>query len=121
MRYSVWLFTRPLSGALGFSSFADTSEGKEYLRHWGVLVSEMTIVDAKAILARSPRYSLSDNMELGTMYELFREKKNLNNVRIHRPFNFPIIREQWRRFATEYVGETEKTHETIELEGIQDH
>src|SRR5947207_3388981 len=113
MRYSIWLFTRPLSGALAFSSFTDTSEAKDYLRHWGVLVTEMSIVDTKAILQRSPRYGLSDNMELGTMYELFRERKKLNNVRIHRPFNFPIIREQWRWFSAEYVGQTEKTHEAI--------
>ena len=47
---SVWLFTRPLSYVTHFSSSEATSEGRDHLCHWGVLVTELTMVDISPIL-----------------------------------------------------------------------
>src|SRR5271169_597673 len=50
MVHTVWLFTRPLSF---FPPFGITSEGKPALRHWGVLVSELTLLDVQVIMQRT--------------------------------------------------------------------
>ena len=50
---SVWLFTRPLSLAMGFPPLAVMSDGKDHLRHWGILVNNLSVVDTQAILSRT--------------------------------------------------------------------
>ena len=70
MKYSVWLFTRPTSHAMSFPFIAASSDGMDYLCHWGVLVNEMNIVDVEVITARVRKYGANDNTELGIMYEL---------------------------------------------------
>jgi hypothetical protein len=92
------------------------SNGKPHLRHWGVLVSDMTMVDARAILFRKTEYGANDETELGTMYELFRDE-DYNNVKITRPFEMATIREEWSMVDFQLVGETQLTHELIKQEG----
>jgi hypothetical protein len=60
MNYSVWLFTKPLRAADSFPLFALTSDGKAYLCHWGVLISEMSVIDARAILLRTTEYGAKE-------------------------------------------------------------
>src|ERR1700728_3138042 len=94
-KYSVWIFTRPLSYATHFTPFALTSDGRDYLRHWGVLISEMTLLDAQVILFRKTEYRGNGGTELGTMYELLRDENNHNNVKITRPFELATIEKEW--------------------------
>jgi hypothetical protein len=117
-KYSVWIFTRPLSYATHFTPLAITSDGRDYLRHWGVLISAMTPIDAKVILFRDTEYGGNDRTELGTMYELFRDKDDKNNVKVTRPFGMAIIEKEWWMVDFQYVGETEMTHALITSEGI---
>src|ERR1700738_3756921 len=118
MKYSVWLFTRPLSYASYFSSLEDTSEGKDQLRHWGILVTDtMSRIDVQTL--RVEYGAVDGTTELGAFYELFREPNNLNNVKITRPLTLSTINREWRNRAVEFVGETDKTHEEIRLEGTQ--
>jgi hypothetical protein len=117
MKYSVWLFTRPLSWAMFAPSLAQTSAGKNHLRHWGILISKMTSMDAKAFLQRTTDYGGNDNTDLGVMYELFRDINNKNNVNIVRPFQITTIRKDWRMFSCEYIGQTDMSHTKIKQEG----
>jgi hypothetical protein len=118
MKYSVWLFTRPLSYASFFPPLAQTSSGKDHLRHWGVLVSEMTLIDAQVFLQRTTAYGGNDTTDLGVMYELFRDGNNKNNVNITRPFRMASIRKDWGTFSCEYIGQTSMTHIQIKREGM---
>lgn len=113
MTYTVWLFTRPLSF---FPPFGIASDGKPALRHWGVLVSELTVLNVQVITQRTRGYS-DDDTSLGTMYELFREE-GYGNVNILRSFGIATIRRDWRAFSTQHVGTTEMTFEMIDLEGM---
>lgn len=116
MKYTVWLFTRPLSYATLFPPLAVISNGKEHFCHWGVLVSDMTLLDGQAILLRKIEYGGNDKTDLGTMYDLFREKDGHINVNINRPFTMAIIKREWRWLSVQYVGETHMTYEMIKDE-----
>jgi hypothetical protein len=117
MKYSVWLFTRPLSYARFFPPLAQTSAGKDHLRHWGILVSDMTLLDAQVLLARATPYGGNDSTDLGVMYELFRDINNKNNVNITSPFRVLSIRKDWGMFSCQYIGQTDMTHARIKREG----
>jgi hypothetical protein len=119
MKYSVWLFTRPLSYSAIFPPLAKTSDGKEYFRHWAILVSEMTLIDAQVILERTTQYGGDEDTNIGTMYELFRDERDRNNVNVTRPFKTSTLRRRWQTFSVQYVGETEMNHKMIEREGIR--
>jgi hypothetical protein len=121
MKYSVWLFTRPLPIATFFPPLAQTSAGKDHLRHWGILISEMTLMDAQVYFQRTTDYGGNDNTDLGVMYELFRDTNNKNNVNITRPFRIMTIRKDWRMFSCEYIGQTNMTHAKIKKEGRSIH
>jgi hypothetical protein len=112
MAYTVWLFTRPLSF---FPSFGITSDGKPALRHWGVLISELTLLDVQVIMQRT-RGSLEEDTTLGTMYELFPEE-GYGNVHIIRPFGILRIRNEWHSFSAQYIGTTLITLQMIDHEG----
>jgi hypothetical protein len=100
-----------------FASFISTLDhGKPHLNHWGVLVSDLSVVDAQAIMLRT-RASSEAIIELGTMYELFREEDGRNNVSITRPVTVEKIHEEWPAFSANYIGETEIPYETITSEG----
>lgn len=112
MVYTVWLFTRPLSL---FPQFGITTDGKPALRHWGVLISELTLLDVQVIMQRT-RGSLEEDTTLGTMYELFQEE-GYGNVNIIRPFGISIIRKEWHSFSSQYIGTTDMTLQMIDHEG----
>lgn len=46
MTYSVFVFTKPLNYAMLLHQLAKSSQN-DYLRHWGVLVTPMSLVDAQ--------------------------------------------------------------------------
>lgn len=46
----------------------------------GILISDMGIVDVKVILLRTHNTSAVHDIDLGTVYELFRDGSNMNNV-----------------------------------------
>jgi hypothetical protein len=117
--YSVWLFTRPLSYATIFPSFVSAFGGKQHLRHWAVLVSEMSLLDAQAIMLRRIEYRGNDRTVWGTMYELFRDDGNINNVNINRQFGMETVRKEWQMIDIQYVGQTEMTPVEIEIEGTR--
>jgi hypothetical protein len=117
MVYSVWLFTRPLSYAMFLPPLASTSDGKDHLRHWGVLVNQMTLMDLQVMLSRQNSYGANDNTELGVMYELHRDESNMNTVSINREFGMNYVRNDWRMFSMQYVGTTARTHDFIKQEG----
>lgn len=119
MTNSVWLFTRPLRYAVRLPPIASISDGKPHLRHWGVLVSKMSHVDMKATLSRIKEYCGSDFSELGTMYELFRDDGDRNNVSICRNFGMKTIRDEWPMYSAEFVGLTTMKHDLIKKEGNQ--
>lgn len=116
--YTVWLFTRPLTYAMFSPPIAASSEGMDHLRHWGVLVNEMSMTDLKVILSRKMGYRANDNTELGTMYELFQGQESTNEVNINRKFGMNSVRKEWRMFSIYYVGKTVMRDNEIKQEGI---
>jgi len=82
-----------------------------------MLVSEMSLLDAKAILSRTREYGAIDNTELGTMYDLFRDDDDRNNVHICREFSVANLRQEWKWFSAQYVGHTDMTADEIKNEG----
>lgn len=117
MHYLVSLFTRPTSYANFFPSVASFSDGKDYIRHWGILVSQMTMTDLEVIFSRTREFGTNDNTLLGIMYELNRQENNKNTVSINTKFGMNSLRENWPMFSMEYVGKTEMTHEEIKQKG----
>lgn len=117
MTSTVWLFTRPLSYPL-FNPLESTSARRDHLRHWGVLVSDLTLIDAQVIMLRTRGNWGDENTPLGTMYELFRDEDDRNNVKVSRPLYIRTIKSEWRAFSSQYIGETRMTSEMIELEGM---
>jgi hypothetical protein len=115
--FSVWLFTRPLSYASLFPPMELTSDGSDSLRHWGVVVTELTLIDVQVILQRTKGDMEDDDTSLGTLYELRRDEK-VNNVNIVRPFKIATVRREWRAFSCQHIGQTKMTHDMIEHEGI---
>ena len=118
--WSVWLFTRPLTYAIFSPPVAASSERVHQLRHWGILVNEMTLTDLKVILSRTMGYIANDNTELGTMFELFQGEQCRNKVSITQKFGMNSVRKEWRMFSMQYVGKTGMTYDEIKKEGIFD-
>ena len=58
-----------------------TSDGIDYLRHWGVFVTDNTLLDIEVILQRIRAWE-NDGIDLGTLYELRRDSP-INNVKYH--------------------------------------
>jgi hypothetical protein len=110
--YTVWLFTRPLSV---FPSLGIASDGKPAVRHWAILVSELTLLDIQVIMQHT-RGPSDEDTTLGTMYELFREER-YSNVNIIRSFGIATIRKEWHAYSAEYIDTTEMTFERIDREG----
>lgn len=99
-----------------FPPLAVTSQDKHHLCHWGVLVTEISLVDAHALMQRTIPTRGMDNIVLGKMYELWRDEYNKNNVHAH-GFDLKKLREQWSMFSTQYIGETNLDHQGIKKEG----
>jgi hypothetical protein len=118
MKYSVWLFTRPIDAAMSFDSTAVFSNGKIYLCHWGVLVNEMGMVDVKVIVSRVRKYGANDNTDLGIMYEIHRGEDNKHDLAINQKIGINSIKEKWPMFSIQYVGESTMTHDIIKEIGV---
>ena len=112
---SVWLFTRP-AGTGRIPIVVSALDGKHHLCHWGILITELSVVDAKAIIFRTRPQS--EDIELGTMFELSRDFQDLNTVSVTAPFTIAMAREKWRPFSAMIIGETAMTDAEIESEGI---
>ena len=119
--YSIWLITRSLYYAKDFPPLEFTSNGRDHLRHWGVIVSELSIIDIQVIMQRSRGNWGTELTSLGTLYELFRDGSQQNTVNVIRPFHMGMIREDWRGFSSQYIGLSDMTHEMIEQEGRRCH
>jgi hypothetical protein len=118
MTYTVWLLTRPLSYASSFSPLALVSDGKDHFQHWGVLVSEMSLINAQEIMSHVHEYVVSSDIHLGTLYVSFRGPNDYNNVNIIRGFGLATIAQEWPSLTAQFVGDTEMTQEMIDDEGI---
>jgi hypothetical protein len=115
---NVWIFARPLSGTRFFPVMAKSSAGKFHLCHWGILVSEATVMDVRAIaLGGMKNWTSTENVILGTMYELER-LGDKNTVHISRSFGTLKMNEEWRTVSAEYVGDTTMSALEISVEGI---
>ena len=120
MKYTVWLLARPLSVEAFLAPLSGSSDGRDHFRHWGVLVSEMTLVDAQAIFTRTRGFWDNNDIELGTLYETFPDDQGFQNVwSRHGPLQMATIRNEWRALSFQLVGETDMTHEMIQQEGMQ--
>jgi len=113
-QHSVWLFTRPLTLTRVFPPMAKSSD-PAHLRHWGILVAELSLADANAALSAVSPDDMTDKTLLGKMYELFREKNDLNNVKIN-TLTRKSLREEWPMFSSQHLGRSEKTHSEIKAE-----
>jgi hypothetical protein len=110
----VWLCTRPLSyGFPGMEITSDTT--RLYLRHWGVLVSELAVIDAKVLIQtiNSPYI----NITIGTMYELM-QYDGRPDLFVDCETTVQTIKDTWRSIHLHYVGETVLMHDAILREGI---
>src|SRR5271170_2430807 len=117
MTRAVWLFARPLSWADFIIALQWVSDGKWPCCHWGVLVTHLDITASDEFMRRTPRTSCTDELDLGTMYELHRNDINQNTVSVTRPFSTTSLQTEWRLFSAKYIGTTEIMHEEVELEG----
>jgi hypothetical protein len=115
---TVSLLTRPLSYATFLPSIASSSDGKDHLRHWGVLVSDMTLLDLKVFFSRT-RAPDNNHMVFGRMYELYRLPDDKNTVNIDTNFGLDSLRKDWPMFAMAYAGKTTLSHTQIKAEGIE--
>ena len=79
----------------------------------------MRVVDVKAILLRTHNNGAVNDIDLGSVYELFRDGNNINNVGITRPLHLATIQQEWRMCSVTYVGETEMAQESIEAESVE--
>jgi hypothetical protein len=113
--YSVWVFTRPLYYTNLFPPLDTRSKGSDYLRHWGVLVTELSILDMKILFQRT-RSSEEAGTAVGTLYELIRVEGG-STINILQPINITILRRDWRALSGQYIGTTHMTHAMIGLEG----
>jgi hypothetical protein len=108
----VWLCTRPLSyGIPGTELSSDAS--RLYLRHWGVLVCELAVVDAKILVQSSPH----QDEVLGTMYELM-QYDGRPDLFIDSKTTVQMIKAKWRSIHLQYVGETVLLDDRILREGM---
>lgn len=115
---SLWIFARPTSLALT-TGLSSTSTGKYHLCHWGILVTDTSVVDMKALLARVQGNSVAaGNVALGSLYELNRLEGNQNTVNSVRPFTVSALRAEWPSFFAEHIGMTGFCDDAILLEGL---
>ena len=110
----VWLCTRPLG--YGLPAMEVTSDpSRLYLRHWGVLVSELSVVDIQVIVHSIS--SINSGEVIGTVYHLM-QYANQPEVFVDNQTTVEMLRTDWKLIHLEYVGETLLTHEMIMQEGI---
>lgn len=118
----VWLFARPLIAPNAVLALQSQSEERLPLAHWGVLVTSVNTLEVKHAceIVRSDNNDSdsSDNMDLGTMYELHRAKGNMIRVMVTREVFVRDLRSNWATFSAQFIGRTTRSPENIELAGI---
>jgi hypothetical protein len=85
-----------------------------YLRHWGVLVSELSVVDIQVIL--HSMNSINSGEVIGTVYQLM-QYANQPEVFVDHETTVEMLKTEWKLIHLEYVGTTLFTHEMIMQEG----
>ena len=106
-RRAVWLFARPLR-----SSFFDwLTRGDFVLNHWGLLVSNLSLVDMEVTLQRSLKTGLKNKgaweVNLGTMYDLYRTSEGRSAVQRKDQFRPPKSSFAFQFVATTNLGDEE--------------
>jgi ankyrin repeat protein len=113
----VWLCTRPL--AYGFLPAVDLTSDptRLYLRHWGVLVSELAIVDVQVLIQSIGCPNVHRRNEIiGTMYQLM-QHDNRPDLFVDSKTTLEVIKTGWKSIYLQYVGETSFTHGMIIQQG----
>jgi hypothetical protein len=116
---TVWFFARALSATDVLPALQSLSDGKFPFCHWGVLITTMDISEVMQAIEtlRSNDINGLDNMDFGTMYELFRGEGNINSVNISRPVSVKYLRSSWATFSARFAGRTTLSQENIERAG----
>jgi hypothetical protein len=109
----VWLCTRPLAYEIpGLDVTSDPA--RLYLRHWGVLVSELAVVDVQVLIQSIGCHA---NREvLGTIYQLM-QHNNQPEIFVDSETTVEMIKIEWNSIYLQYVEETFLTHDMIMQEG----
>jgi len=110
----VWLCTRPLSYASKIPELELSPNGRPYLRHWGVLVTDLPMADTTILFQSANKASA--RITLGTMYQLM-QTEGRSDVFVDSDFSVERLRNKWRSYNIQYIGETELTHEMISEKG----
>ena len=111
---SVYILGRPYSffPPLGLAAHAHF-----YLCHWGVLVTELTVIDIESVVFQTKSLTPLENPEIGSMFELNRTAENRIMLECIRRFTLSILNKHWRNLAIHYVGMTDMPDERIQAEG----
>jgi hypothetical protein len=118
MELSVSLLTCPLSWAVSIPLLASSSD-EDHLRHWGILVHDMSSVDLQACFFGYQKSHANDHTVFGTMYQLFRRQDGTNIVDINTEFGMDSLRQDFPMFAIKVVGKTTLSHAQIKDKGIE--
>jgi hypothetical protein len=114
----VWLFARPQS-----DESATASNDNIALGRWGILLTELSIDNIKALVLPHHK-SITDDLgeyihvgndiDMGTLWEPL-IVGNKYTVKTHYEFKLPYT--QWRSFSGQFIGETNMSDEDIQVEG----
>jgi hypothetical protein len=111
----VWLCTRPLAYEIpGMDITSDP--GRFYLRHWGVLVSELAVVDVQVLIESIGSPNIRNEV-IGTIYQLM-QYNNQPDLFVDSKTTIEMIKSEWKSIHVQYVGDTLLTHEMIMTEGM---
>jgi hypothetical protein len=110
----VWLCTRPLAYDIPGMDIT-SNPTRPYLRHWGVLVSELSVVDVR-VLIQSINSPNAAREVIGTIYQLM-QYNDRPDIFVDSKTTLQMIQTEWKSIHLEYVGETLSTHDMIIQEG----
>jgi hypothetical protein len=111
----VWLCTRPLAYEIPGMDIT-SNPTRPYLRHWGVLISELSIVDVR-VLIQSINSPNAGREVIGTIYQLM-QYNDRPDIFVDSKTTLQMIQTEWKSIHLQYVGETLLTHDVIIQEGM---
>ena len=113
----VWVFSRPLSVAKGFTK--RISGGKTAISHLGLLVTTLKVEEMNRILQQhhDKPASITSDEDMGAMWELCRDSENKNYARVTRTFKAKMLSEEWKCCRGKLAGKTTMTSRGIDLAG----
>ena len=97
----VWLCTRPLSYATKFPELELSPNGRPYLRHWGVLVTDLPMADTSILFQCGN--TASARIPLGTMYQLL-QTEGRSDIFVDGEFSVERLRAEWRSYDVQFIG-----------------